>query len=130
VLCYQLFPALAAFTAARAAIVSILAVIERKPLIEGMSEDGLKPTDDVRGRVHVKDLYFAYPSRPEAIIARGYNLLIDPGEYLAIVGSSGSGKSTLVSLLLRFYDPMNGGIYLDGRDIRNLNVRWLRSKIG
>jgi ABC-type multidrug transport system fused ATPase/permease subunit len=57
-------------------------------------------------------------------------LTIEPGETVALVGPSGSGKSTIINLLLRFYDPQSGVIALDGRDIKGLNVRWLRSQIG
>ena len=49
---------------------------------------------------------------------------------MAFCGASGAGKSTVINLLLRFYDPQGGGITLDGKDIRSLNVRWLRSQIG
>lgn len=48
----------------------------------------------------------------------------------ALVGPSGSGKSSIVSLIVRFYDPLSGVIKLDGRDIKTLNVKWLRSQIG
>uniref|UniRef100_H3GAV4 ABC transporter domain-containing protein n=1 Tax=Phytophthora ramorum TaxID=164328 RepID=H3GAV4_PHYRM len=53
-----------------------------------------------------------------------------PGQTVAFVGSSGGGKSTLISLLERFYDPNEGSILLDGRDVKTLNVKWLRSQIG
>jgi ABC-type multidrug transport system fused ATPase/permease subunit len=51
-------------------------------------------------------------------------------QVVALVGPSGSGKSTIMNLLLRYYDPLSGEVYLDGIDIRDLNVRWLRSQIG
>jgi ATP-binding cassette subfamily B (MDR/TAP) protein 1 len=57
-------------------------------------------------------------------------LTIEPGETVALVGPSGSGKSTVINLLLRFYDPLSGKVTLDGRDIKALNVRWLRAQIG
>lgn len=52
------------------------------------------------------------------------------GKTAALVGSSGSGKTTIVALLLRFYDPVSGSVLLDGRDVRALNVKWLRQQIG
>ena len=55
---------------------------------------------------------------------------IEQGQTLALVGPSGCGKSTIVSLLERFYDPKSGRLTLDGKDLRDLNIRWLRSQIG
>ena len=52
------------------------------------------------------------------------------GKTLALVGPSGCGKSTVMSLIVRFYDPLSGGLFLDGTDLKNLNIRWLRSQIG
>ena len=83
-----------------------------------------------RGRIEIKNLSFTYPSRPDSVVCKGYNLIIEPGEVVALVGPSGSGKSTIMNLLLRFYDPTEGNILLDGTDLRELNVRWLRSQIG
>lgn len=59
----------------------------------------------------------------------GVNLNIEPNTVTAIVGRSGSGKSTIASLLLRFYEPQSGGVYLDGVDIRELNLKWFRNHI-
>ena len=56
----------------------------------------------------------------------GINFVIDQGQTVALVGSSGCGKSTTVQLLQRFYDPESGTILLDGKNIRSLNVEWLR----
>ena len=55
---------------------------------------------------------------------------VKPGQTLALVGPSGCGKSTIVSLIERFYDPTAGALSLDGSDVRELNLRWLRSQIG
>ena len=63
-------------------------------------------------------------------MCQDYNLTIEPGECVALVGPSGSGKSTIMNLLLRFYDPLQGQVLLDGVDIKDLNVRWLRAQIG
>lgn len=59
-----------------------------------------------------------------------FNLVIEPGKQIAIVGSSGAGKSTIVSLILRFYDPTAGEIYIDNIAIRDYNIGWLRRQIG
>jgi ATP-binding cassette subfamily B (MDR/TAP) protein 1 len=95
-----------------------------------MSLEGLKPSEENHGKIELKDVVFAYPSRPDLIVYDCLNLTIESGTHVALVGASGSGKSTVVSLLLRHYDPCGGQILLDGRDYRDLNVRWLRSKIG
>jgi ATP-binding cassette subfamily B (MDR/TAP) protein 1 len=75
-------------------------------------------------------LKFSYPTRPDVNVCQGYSLTIEPGQVVALVGPSGSGKSTIMNLLLRFYDPIEGQILLDGVDIKDLNIRWLRSQIG
>jgi len=77
-----------------------------------------------------RDVSFAYPTRPENIILNGLNLSIRQGETLAIVGPSGGGKSTLLSLIERFYDPVSGSVELDGVDLKELNVKWLRDQMG
>lgn len=72
---------------------------------------------------------FTFPSRPNVKILNNVNLSIESNTVTAIVGRSGSGKSTIASLLLRFYDPQSGGVYLDGVDIKELNLKWLRKHI-
>ena len=63
------------------------------------------------------------------MVLRGLDLSVSSGQTLALVGPSGCGKSTIVSLIERFYDPLGGGLLLDGTDLKDLNIRWLRSKI-
>lgn len=83
----------------------------------------------VDGEVIFKDLTFRYEEANTPLL-RGIDLRVNPGETLAIVGPSGSGKTTLMALLMRFYDPDEGGIYLDGKDLRQLKQRSLRRNIG
>jgi ATP-binding cassette, subfamily B, bacterial len=73
---------------------------------------------------------FRYPSRPETAALADLSLDIRPGETVAVVGPSGAGKTTLFQLLLRFYDPQQGSILLDGVDIRQLDLHTLRDAIG
>lgn len=90
---------------------------------------GRRP-DRLEGHVTVEALHFAYPTRPDVEALRDVNLRIGAGEVVALVGRSGSGKSTLLNLLLRFYEPSRGRILVDGRDIRGLDLAWLRGHMG
>uniref|UniRef100_H3G8G1 Multidrug resistance protein ABC superfamily n=1 Tax=Phytophthora ramorum TaxID=164328 RepID=H3G8G1_PHYRM len=125
----QAAPSAEAITSARAAAFPVFQTIKRPSLIDPLSEDG-KKLDKVMGRIQIENVSFAYPSRPEIHVCSNYSLTIEPGETVALVGPSGSGKSTMVSLLERFYDPLNGSVSIDGVDVRTLNVKWLRSQVG
>ncbi len=105
----------------------VFALLDRTPSIA--PSGGEKPAA-VEGRVELDHVVFAYPTRPEAKVLGGLDLTIAPGEVVAIVGPSGAGKSTIASLLLRLYDPNEGSVKLDGRELSSLDPDWLRSKIG
>ena len=79
--------------------------------------------------LRLEQVTFAYPTRPEQPALREFTLTIEPGRCLALVGPSGAGKSTVFELLQRFYDPQQGRILLDGRDIRELGLQQLREHI-
>jgi ABC-type multidrug transport system fused ATPase/permease subunit len=120
---------LSAVTMAMGAAYKIYATIERIPEIDCDREDGLKP-DHVNGHIVFKNVHFKYPTRPDTTVLHKLDLDIKPGMTVAFCGPSGSGKSTCVQLLQRFYDPLSGNISLDGHDIKDLNVSWLRQQIG
>jgi ATP-binding cassette subfamily B protein len=80
----------------------------------------------VRGELQLQDVRFSYPSRPESYAVNGLNLTIRAGETLALVGPSGAGKSTVYDLLLRFYDPLEGQILIDGVPLTRLDPLDLR----
>lgn len=86
-------------------------------------------TEPVRGELELRDVHFAYPSRPESAILSGLNLHIKPGETVALVGPSGAGKSTLFQLLMRFYDPQQGQLLLDGAPMQALDLDQLRQQM-
>eukprot|EP00475_Leptophrys_vorax_P021223 TRINITY_DN2894_c1_g2_i1.p1 TRINITY_DN2894_c1_g2~~TRINITY_DN2894_c1_g2_i1.p1 ORF type:complete len:437 (-),score=7.35 TRINITY_DN2894_c1_g2_i1:34-1266(-) len=84
----------------------------------------------VRGEIEIRNVSFAYPTRPDVHVLQEVSLRADPGQVLALVGPSGSGKSSVVALLERFYDPTSGAVMIDGRDIRDVQLRSLRAFIG
>ncbi|XP_038211164.1 mitochondrial potassium channel ATP-binding subunit [Zerene cesonia] len=83
---------------------------------------------EFHGDIEFKDVSFAYPTRPEAIVLNNFNLKIPAGKTVAIVGSSGNGKSTIAALLERFYDVDKGSVTIDGVDIREMDCHWLRGR--
>lgn len=100
---------------------------ERSVIVDGsgrLSVETQRPAS-----MSLNDLVFHYPSRPDNPALNGFSLEAAPGKSLALVGPSGAGKSTVFELLQRFYDPDDGSIVLDGRDIRELSLEALRSQI-
>jgi ATP-binding cassette subfamily B (MDR/TAP) protein 1 len=106
---------------AKQAAIELKKLFDRVPEIDSWSPEGLK-LDHVEGTIEFRDVHFRYPTRPEQPVLRGLNLTVKPGQYVALVGASGCGKSTTIALLERFYDPLAGGIFVDGKDISSLNI--------
>jgi ATP-binding cassette subfamily B (MDR/TAP) protein 1 len=88
----------------------------------------LKP-DKLEWKVEFKKVTFAYPKDPSHIVLNSISISFDRNSS-ALVGESGCGKSTIAQLLLRFYDPQDGQILIDGRDLREYDLSWIRRKIG
>jgi len=82
-----------------------------------------------RGEVGLENVTFAYPGRPDLPAVRGFSLSVKPGERVALVGPSGAGKSTIFRLLLRFYDPQEGRVVVDGVDVREADPVEVRSRM-
>ena len=82
------------------------------------------------GLIQFSKVEFQYPTRSEMQILQGLNLIVKPGQMVALVGQSGCGKSTCIQLLQRLYDPISGTVTLDRRDITSVSLRNLRSQLG
>jgi ATP-binding cassette subfamily B protein len=102
-------------------------VLDSRPDIA--DRPGARALERSRGRVEFRGVGFKYPKSDDWIL-RDLNLVIEPGETLGIVGRTGSGKTTLAYLLPRLYDVAEGEVLLDGIDVRDLQLRSLRSQIG
>jgi ATP-binding cassette subfamily B protein len=94
--------------------------------IQAPAEGGERLPERVLGHLALEDVTFAYPSRPQQPAINGMSLTVTAGETLALVGPSGAGKSTVFDLLLRFYDPQQGRLLIDGIDLKALDPLDLR----
>ncbi|KAL6546439.1 ATP-binding cassette sub- B member 9 [Orobanche minor] len=125
----QTSPCINAFAAGQAAAYKMFETIRRTPKIDAADTKGTV-LEDMRGEIELRDVYFKYPARPEVQIFAGFSLDVPSGKTAALVGQSGSGKSTVISLVERFYDPDAGEVLIDGFNLKRLNLRWIRGKIG
>ncbi|XP_040500235.1 phosphatidylcholine translocator ABCB4 isoform X3 [Ursus maritimus] len=117
------------YAKAKLSAAHLFMLLERQPLIDSYSEEGLRP-DKFEGNVTFNEVVFNYPTRPDIPVLQGLSLEVKKGQTLALVGSSGCGKSTVVQLLERFYDPVAGTVLLDGQEAKKLNIQWLRAHLG
>lgn len=107
----------------------VLELLNEDAELVDMDGDRRKSYPRFRGSFQFEKVEFAYPSRPEVTVLKGVSLEAKAGEKIALVGQSGSGKTTLSSLLFRFYDPQSGSIKIDGKDIREYPLTYLRSQM-
>ncbi|MCE3278244.1 MAG: putative multidrug export ATP-binding/permease protein [Bacteroidetes bacterium] len=106
----------------------VFEILDERPEVLEINENK-NITKRIEGSVTFENLAFTYPSRKEIQVLKSINLSVNKGETIAIVGPSGSGKSTIVGLLLRFYDPENGAILIDGKDARQYSLTELRNNM-
>ncbi|KAG2407376.1 hypothetical protein LR48_Vigan01g291200 [Vigna angularis] len=125
----QVSPSLTAFAAGQAAAFKMFETIERQPDID-VCDTGSRQLDDISGNIELREVCFSYPSRPDELIFDRFSISISSGTTVALVGQSGSGKSTVISLIDRFYDPNAGEVLIDGINLREFQLKWIRQKIG
>ncbi len=104
----------------------VFELIEETPQLP--EDKGAVELSNVKGRVDLEQVYFSY--NPQQKLIENFNLSVQPGQRIAIVGPTGCGKTTIINLLMRFYDVNNGTISVDGEDIRHLTRRSLRTNYG
>ncbi|KAL3485640.1 ATP-binding cassette multidrug transport protein [Aspergillus germanicus] len=124
----QIAPQIVQITRATSAAQFMWEVIDHEPSIDALSTSGKQP-ETCRGEIHLSNIAFSYPTRSQVRVLEDFSLAVPANKTTALVGPSGSGKSTISALLERWYDPVEGGVLLDGVDIRELNVRWLRTNV-
>ncbi|KAA1058444.1 Efflux ABC transporter, permease/ATP-binding protein [Azospirillum argentinense] len=104
-------------------------LLDTEPEIRAPANPRALP-EPAQGALSFRDVRFHYPSRPDWAALKDFSLEIEPGETVALVGPSGSGKSTVFQLLLRFYDPQDGAVKLDGVDVRDADPVEVRRRLG
>ncbi|TXG49709.1 hypothetical protein EZV62_025584 [Acer yangbiense] len=115
------------FDQGRIAAYRLFEMISRSPSTTNYDGNSLP---SVHGNIEFRNVYFSYLSRPEIPILSGFYLTVPAKKAVALVGRNGSGKSSIIPLMERFYDPTLGEVLLDGENIKNLKLEWLRSQIG
>ncbi|XP_020291871.1 multidrug resistance protein homolog 49 isoform X2 [Pseudomyrmex gracilis] len=119
------------FNTAKISAGRIFRLLDRVPQISSPPGSENKDLDwKAEGLIQFSKIDFHYPTRPEMSVLKGLNLIVKPGQMVALVGQSGCGKSTCIQLLQRLYDPLAGTVTLDRRDISSVSLITLRSQLG
>ncbi|KAF3052371.1 hypothetical protein E8E11_011071 [Didymella keratinophila] len=124
----QIAPQILAFTMASSSAEEIFRTIDRQSETDPLDDAGIIP-ETCTGNIQIEGVSFAYPARPDITVLKSLKLSAPANKTTALVGASGSEKSTIIGLLERWYDQTGGTTYLDGVDIRELNLHWLRTNV-
>lgn len=122
----SLGPVLKAVQEGRIAMGKVLNLMNTQ---HGETSGSLKP-EKIRGEIEFCNVTFSYPTKKHVKVLKNVSFKIEPGSKAALVGPSGCGKSTCIQLILRYYDPDEGEILLDGVNIQDYDLKWLREKLG
>ncbi|KAF1923514.1 P-loop containing nucleoside triphosphate hydrolase protein [Didymella exigua CBS 183.55] len=124
----QIAPQILAFTKASSLAEEMFRTIDQQSEINPLSEEGQVPMTCI-GDIKIENVSFAYPARPDITVLNGLQLSAPANKTTALVGASGSRKSTIIGLLKRWYNQSSGTIFLDGIDIQELKLHWLRTSV-
>ena len=140
----SLAPHTVAFGRAATASVELFKLIDRESEINAFDDSGVKP-EQITGTITMVDVSFSYPTRSEVTVLDKFCLTVPAGKVTALVvsdyspahrthahnvkGPSGSGKSTIIGILERWYNTSAGSVKMDGRELKNVNLRWLRTNV-
>eukprot|EP00533_Pseudo-nitzschia_delicatissima_P000391 CAMPEP_0116105526 /NCGR_PEP_ID=MMETSP0327-20121206/15082_1 /TAXON_ID=44447 /ORGANISM="Pseudo-nitzschia delicatissima, Strain B596" /LENGTH=1063 /DNA_ID=CAMNT_0003597943 /DNA_START=100 /DNA_END=3291 /DNA_ORIENTATION=+ len=117
------------FTRSAAGAEKVFSLWDSQPDIDPTKGSDIRP-EEVSGHIQLQNVSFYYQMRPDHMVLENFDLEIPAGKTLALVGRSGGGKSTIINLLLRFYDPREGSLVLDGKPYESLKVHQLRKLFG
>ncbi|KAL8714616.1 MAG: hypothetical protein Q9220_001564 [cf. Caloplaca sp. 1 TL-2023] len=125
----QILPQMIVLEKGRAAGATLKAILSQIEKRKRVIMTGRLIPDFCEGDIQVRNVSFRYPSRPDQAALESSSFFFPSGETTFVIGTSGSGKSTLGSLLMRFYEPSSGEIFIDGRAIQTFDIGWLRNNI-
>jgi ATP-binding cassette, subfamily B (MDR/TAP), member 1 len=126
----QMGPTFAALLAARGAGGKMYSIVDTVPNIDPASTAGQEPADGGMGEIEFRGARFRYLTRPDVPLFENLNLTIPGGKTTALVGESGSGKSTVMALIQRFYDLDGGAVTIDGVNLKDIKLSWVRKTLG
>ena len=125
----QIAPCLKALSSGKEALSRIIVILKSRPKIDIYDKSGEKP-EGLRGEITFKNVTFSYPTRPSDKALNNFTVVLQANKKTALVGESGGGKSTCMHLIERFYDVEQGSLDIDGLNVKDLNLEWLRYNIG
>jgi len=93
---------------------------------------GEKIEGEINGRIELRNVKFSYPGKADVQVLKGVSLSVDndKNRVIALCGTSGCGKSSIISLIERFYDPSEGEVLFNGRNIKELDPKWYHTQVG
>ncbi|AOG60639.1 ABC transporter ATP-binding protein [Spiroplasma helicoides] len=126
---WQMAALIPGISRASASTQQIYEVIKRDPILYDNEEDGVLFDEEIR-KIEFRNIKFSYPEKTNVTIISDLNIVFEKGKSYAFVGETGSGKSTISKLLLRFYDPTDGAVLVNDKDLKALNLKSYLSHVG